>query len=117
MSAGTLGTFTDSQITQTPKSDGGYQLGQSATDLVGFYGTAPIAQRGNASQAVVTAVTDASGGTGAYTNGIAALTGTYNSVILGNAIATLALQGNANKVLANELRAALVALGAIKGSA
>jgi len=111
-----MNTATDSMYVETPKSSGGYMVGQSATDLVGFYGSAPIAQRTNASQAAVSAVTDSSGGAGAYTNGIAALTGTYNSTILANAIATLALQGNANRVLANELRAALVALGAIKGS-
>jgi hypothetical protein len=55
------------------------------------------------------AITDASGGTAAATNGILTLTGTYNSAILANAIATLAAQGNA-------MRNALVSLGLIKGS-
>lgn len=91
-------------------SDGnpdGTTVGQSATDLISFYGATPLARPAGAAQA---AVTDASGGTAAPTNGIAALTGTYNSTILANAIATLAAQGNA-------LRNALVSLGAIKGSA
>lgn len=82
-------------------------VGQSASDLVGFYGATPIAQPSGAAQA---AVTDASGGTGAASNGILTLTGTYNSTILANAIATLAAQSNA-------LRNALVSVGIIKGSA
>lgn len=62
----------------------GVSVGQSSTDVVGFHGTTPIAK------ATVTAVTDGSTGTAAATNGIAALTGTYNSTLLINAIATLA---------------------------
>lgn len=73
----------------------------------GFYGAAPVALPSGAAQA---AVTDGSTGTAAPTNGIAPLTGTYNSTLLINAIATLAAQGNA-------LRNALVSLGLIKGSA
>jgi hypothetical protein len=81
--------------------------GTAATATIGFYGATPIVQPVGAGQA---AITDASGGTGAATNGVLTLTGTYNSVILGNAIATLAAQGNA-------LRLALVNLGLIKGAA
>ena len=62
----------------------GTSLGQSATDLVSFHGATPIAK------ATVTALTDGSTGTAAATNGIAALTGAYNSTLLINAIATLA---------------------------
>ena len=102
-----MNTATDSLETNTPKSGGGMAVGQSSTDLVGFYGAAPIAQPAGAAQA---AVTDGSTGTAAPTNGIAPLTGTYNSTLLINAIATLAAQGNA-------LRNALVSLGLIKGGA
>lgn len=102
-----MNTATDTLETNSPKTGGGYTVGQSATDLIGFYGATPIAQKAAAAQA---AVTDASGGTAAATNGILTLTGTYNSTILADAIATLAAQGNA-------LRAALVSLGLIKGSA
>lgn len=84
----------------------GTALGQSSTDKTSFYGATPITQPTAAAQA---SVTDASGGTAAATNGILTLTGTYNSTILANAIATLAAQGNA-------LRNALVSLGLIKGS-
>jgi hypothetical protein len=84
----------------------GVSLGQSATDTISFYGATPISQPTAAAQA---AVTDASGGAAAATNGILTLTGTYNSTILANAIATLAAQTNA-------VRAALVSLGLIKGA-
>lgn len=85
----------------------GTRLGRSAAALVGFYGATPLAQPSGAAQA---AVTDGSTGTAAATNGIAALTATYNSTLLINAIATLAAQGNA-------LRNALVSVGIIKGAA
>lgn len=102
-----MNTATTSNESQTPKSADGYAVGQSATDLVGFWGATPLAQPSGAAQA---AVTDGSTGTAAPTNGIAALTGTYNSTLLINAIATLAAQGNA-------IRNALVSVGIIKGSA
>lgn len=91
-----------------PVTTDGYNFGQSTTDKIGFYGLAtPIAQLAGAAQA---AVTDGSTGTAAATNGIAALTATYNSTLLINSIATLAAQGNA-------LRNALVSLNLIKGAA
>ncbi len=86
--------------------DDGHQVGPATTSLIGFYGSTPLSQRSGAAQA---AVTDASGGTAAATNGILTLTGTYNSAILGNAIATLAAQSNA-------IRNALVSIGLIKGA-
>jgi hypothetical protein len=101
-----MNTATDTLESNTPKTGGGYTVGQSASDLVGFYGATPLVQPSGTAQA---AVTDSSGGPAAATNGIAALTGTYNSTILMNAIATLAAQGNA-------MRNALVSLGLIKGS-
>lgn len=101
-----MNTATTSNESQTPKSADGYAVGQSATDLVGFWGATPIVQPSGAAQA---AVTDGSTGTAAPTNGIAPLTGTYNSTLLINAIATLAAQGNA-------LRNALVSVGIIAGS-
>lgn len=91
-------------------SDGGPDgvvLGQSSSDLVGFYGVTPVAQKAAAAQA---AIVDASGGTAAPTNGILTLTGTYNSAIIANALATIAAQTNA-------MQAVLVSMGAMKGSA
>lgn len=90
-----------------PNPYGELQVGDATTDTLGFYGATPIAQPAGAAQA---AVTDGSTGTAAATNGIAALTATYNSTLLINAIATLAAQGNA-------LRNAMVSLGLIKGAA
>lgn len=101
-----MNTSAISNETNTPKSVDGYSCGQSSTDLVGFWGATPIARPSGAAQA---AVTDASGGAAAPTNGILTLTGTYNSAIIANAIATLAAQSNA-------IRNALVSVGIIAGS-
>ncbi len=37
-------TVTTSNLTKTPKSVDGYQVGQSSSDLVGFYGATPAAR-------------------------------------------------------------------------
>lgn len=100
-------TTTVTNILKTSENPDGHVAGQAATSKYAFYGATPIAQPSGANQA---AVTDASGGTAAATNGILTLTGTYNSTIIADAIATLAAQGNA-------IRGALVSLGLIKGSA
>lgn len=75
-------------------SSGGYVVGQSSTDLIGFYGTAPVAQITTA-----TAITDSSGGTSASGTGIQALTSTYNSALIVNGISTCA--ATINGILAN----------------
>lgn len=77
-----------------------------AAGKVGFYAATPVVQPTAAAQA---AITDSSGGTAAPTNGVAALTGTYNSTIIANALATVIAQTNA-------MRTALVNLGLMKGS-
>ncbi len=87
------------------RSDG-IGVGKAATDKIGFYGATPVVQPSGAAQA---AITDASGGTAAPTTGVVTITGTYNSVILANAFATLIAQGNA-------LRLALVNAGLIAGA-
>lgn len=74
----------------------GCTFGASTTELVSFYGVTPIAQRSGAAQAAVT--TTAATSTTPYGFSTAA-------------------QADAIVTLVNELRAALVALGAIKGSA
>lgn len=95
-----------SNVIHSPQSPDGVQYGRSATDLVGFFGATPVVQPTAAAQA---AITDSSGGAAAPTTGVAALTATYNSAIIANAIATVIAQTNA-------MRTALVNLGAIKGS-
>ncbi len=101
----------------TPSEPDGYVVGQSATlDKVGFYGTTPVVQPTSASQAAVTLITDTSGGAAHLDTGLQALTSTYNSGIVANALSSLALAAINNAVLTNKLRADLVALGLIKGS-
>lgn len=80
----------------TDARSAGTVLGQSATDKIGFYGATPIVQRSGAAQAAV------------------ATTGASNSSPYGF---TTAAQADAIVTLVNELRAALVAAGIIKGSA
>jgi len=85
-------------------SDGGPDgtvIGQSSTDLVSFYGGTPRAR-----PSVPAAITDASGGVAAVTNGVLTLTGTYNSTIIANALATIIASQTS-------LRAALVSLGIV----
>lgn len=100
-------TETTSNEIVTPKSDDGYVVGQSASDKVGFYGVTAVVQPSGANQG---AITDDSGGTANLATGITTITGTYNSTILANAIATLAAQ-------LEEIRSSLVDLGVLKGSA
>lgn len=102
-----MNTATDDLKTETPKSGGGMQVGQSATDLVGFYGATPVAQPAAAIQG---AITDDSGGTANLSTGVTTITGTYNSAILANAFATTLAQ-------LEEIRASLVEVGILKGSA
>ena len=74
----------------------GTVIGQSASELVSFHAATPVAQRSGAAQAAVVA------------------TGSTNSSPYGYATAA---QADAIVTLVNEIRAALVAKGLIKGSA
>jgi UDP-N-acetyl-D-mannosaminuronic acid transferase (WecB/TagA/CpsF family) len=88
-------TETTSNKIVTPSSADGYSVGQSATDKVGFYGATPVAQRAGAAQAAVTTTAATSTTPFGYSEA----------------------QANAIVALVNEMRAALVALGIIKGAA
>lgn len=101
-----MNTATDTLETNTPKSGGGFTMGQSTTDLIAFYAKTPIVQPTSASQALIT---NSAGGTASATTGLQALSGTYNSTLIANSFATVV-------VLVNQLRADLVSLGLIKGS-
>lgn len=79
----------------TPQTDD-LIVGESTTATLGFHGTAGTAQRAGAAQAAV------------------ATTGATNSSPYGF---TTAAQADAIVALVNEMRAALVAKGLIKGSA
>jgi len=93
----------------------GSKFGTATTQKIGFHNATPVIQRASASQAVVTAtvgaavVTTASALTSyGYTQAQAdSLVARVNSLIVDNAAQT---------VLVNELRAALVEKGIIKGS-
>lgn len=102
-----MNTATTSNKSQTPKSADGHVVGQSSADLIAFYGSTPIVQPSGAAQGVIT---DSSGGAANPATGVAALTGTYNSTIIANALATIIAQNTA-------MRLALVNLGLIKGGA
>jgi hypothetical protein len=83
-------------------SDGrpaGVFLGQSSTDKIGFYGTTPIVQRSGSAQDAVSTTLGAVSSTAGATYGF-----------------PTAAQADAHTTLLNECRAALVALGLIKGS-
>ena len=74
----------------------GVVLGRSATDKVSLYGVTPIAQRAGAVQAAVTT------------------TAATTTTPFGYSTST---QANEVVTLLNELRAAMVAIGVIKGAA
>lgn len=90
-----MDTHTDNLQIETLKTSGGYQVGQDAADKVGMHGAAPTVQRSGAAQAAVAA------------------TAATNSSPYGYSEA----QANAIVTLLNEIRAALVEKGIIKGSA
>lgn len=90
--------MTFSQSNERQLSDGnpdGTTLGQSITDLIAFYGVTPIAQRAGSAQAAVTT------------------TAATTTTPYGYATST---QADGIVTLLNEMRAALVALGLIKGA-
>lgn len=88
-------TVTTSNKKVTPVSPDGFGVGQSATDKIGFYGVTPIVKRVGAAQAAV------------------ATTAATSTSPFGFAQA----QADAIVALVNEMRATLVALGLMKGSA
>jgi len=86
--------------TQVTDTAAGYQVGKDATELVGFSGAVPSAQRAGAAQAVVTATT---------------ITGAAGANPTQAEYAVVVARVNDLTALVNELRAALVEKGLIKG--
>jgi hypothetical protein len=80
--------------------------GSASTNKISFYGATPVSRPSGSAQA---AVTDGSGGAASATTGVQALTSSYNSTLIANALATVIAQTNA-------FRTALVNLGLIAGS-
>jgi hypothetical protein len=99
--------------TQVRQTTSGYKIGTSASQTLAFHGATPVAQRAGSAQAAVAAT----GTTVSTPNGSDAAT----TQTLANALKT-AVNANitdiaAIVVLLNEVRAALVAKGLIKGAA
>lgn len=111
-----MNTATDTLETNTPKTGGGYTVGQSSSDLIGFYGATPITRPSSANQAAVSSVVNLTGATGDWSSGIAVSTATYASAVINSAFATLAQNNNNLRTLVHQLRAELVSLGLIQGS-
>jgi hypothetical protein len=95
----------------------GMSLGSATTDKVSLYGVTPIAQRsGSAQSAVATTAIAAPATTLSISTAHYGYTSTQADAI-SLAVSGLVTRVAANTTLVNELRAALLALGAIKGSA
>lgn len=60
-----MNTYTDNLETATPKSPGGFQAGQAATDKVGLFGATPVDQP-DALTAQLTTITSTAPGTPDY---------------------------------------------------
>lgn len=95
--------------TQVKNTSAGYKVGTAATQKVGFFGATPVVQPSGAAEG---ALTDSTGGSTA--NATLAAVGATNS---GDVSATINANFAKTAVLLNKLRAELVALGLIKGSA
>ena len=81
-----MNTATDSLESNTPKSDGGMQVGQSSSDLVGFWGKAPVDQPAALTAALTTITPADAEGTPDY-----AIAGVTNSCAYGFASAQEAI--------------------------
>src|ERR1035437_3151942 len=134
-----LDTHTDSLVSLNPKSSGGESLGQSASDLVSLHGATPVIQRVGAAQAVVVALAGSLTGsadgtiadiaatagscsgttTPSATNVDSAIATAVASIVTGTNLQLKELQAvlNLSIILSNELRAALVEKGILKGGA
>jgi hypothetical protein len=69
-----MNTATDSLESNTPKTGGGFAVGQSSSDLVGFWGTAPCDQPASLTAQLTTITMADTAGTPDYT--LAAITTT-----------------------------------------
>ena len=93
-------------IKQAPNQDDGIQIAETTAEKIGFHGVAPTAQRAGAAQAAV--VPTSTDGTAGAAADLAALKAEAEKI--GDDV-------RAAIVLLNELRAAAVAKGLIKGAA
>lgn len=89
----------------SPGGTDGVNLGQSATDLVGFYGATPVVKPAATAQSAVA------------TTAITTLATTPTATDIAVAVNSLISRQSALTTLANQLRSDLVSLGLVKGSA
>lgn len=96
-------------ITETPQTSQGFQTGQSTTDQIGFYGTAPLAQQANTVDAITQLVNLGllPAGSEVQTNG---------AVILAGSTLTLTNAQSGRNVALNTLTGSVVTLPAATGS-
>jgi hypothetical protein len=98
----------------------GTHIGQATADKLAFYGKTPIVQRALAVQAKVSTTVTAAVSTTVTSKATSNTWGFTTSSQANSMISTMnamITKQNAVVVLVNELRAALVAVGLIKGSA
>ena len=88
----------------TNGDDDGTRLGQSSTELVGFWGATPIAQKSGAAQATVAAITNTVAVAGVTTGALASVVNSFYSDI------------TSLRLLVHELRNNLVSYGFIAGA-
>lgn len=111
-------------MAQVNDTAAGYQVGANASEKIAFHGAAPAAQRAGAAQAAIGAATyaaptavpadsveAASPTTAEFNAALAALSSARTQLV------ALAADVATHKTLVNELRAALVEKGLIKGAA
>lgn len=95
----------------------GTTLGQSTSDLISLYGVTPVAQRSGSDQAAVATLSGSVATTSASNSSPYGYTTASQADAIVSTVNSLITKVNSTITLENELRAALVALGAIKGSA
>ena len=95
----------------------GSELGESATDLIAFYGATPVAQPASASQDAVTATAVTAVNTTATITTAAHgfTTGTFGDKVV-KRVAQMQVDVAALVVLTNQMRAEMTTLGLIKGA-
>ena len=101
LAVGVLATYAADMLTvrQDPAQTGGIQIQTAATEKLGFHGATPVVMRAGADQVAVS------------TNALA-VAASYSQA----EVTAIATRATALTTLANELRAALVEKGIIKGT-
>lgn len=98
-------------------SSDGSSFGQSATDLVSFYGATPIVKPTGTSQSAVSTATISAVSTATPIVSGYGYSTTAQAQAMQTAVNDLVTRSAANTVLLNQIRSDLVSLGLLKGSA